>query len=82
MTRDEFDLWRVNPVTQWVFRGLRRASAQEETEWQRVSWANGVANQRVLDQLRDRANTLLELEENTFENWLEWNGEADEQERD
>lgn len=76
MTREEYDGWLADPVTRWVFRGLERAAAAEQAEWQRVSWSNGVANQRVLDQLRDRASTLLELVENDFETWTKWNGEA------
>lgn len=80
VTREEYDSWLADPITQWVFRGCRRAAAAEQAEWQRVSWSNGVANQRVLDQLRDRASALTELCENDFENWADWNGEKAEDE--
>lgn len=83
MTREEFDSWLADPVTRWVFAACRKAAAAEEAEWKRVSWDNGAANQRVLDQLRDRASALTELTDNDFEIWAAWNGEdVDEQERD
>ena len=76
VTREEFGGWLTDPVTRWVFQAVHNAAEAERDEWERVSWGNGVANQRVLDQLRDRASALMELVENDFENWAEWNGES------
>lgn len=85
MTRDEFDAWRVNPVTRWVFAAIENARQQEKAEWLRISWdgapPDGKTSPAALIELRTRYDALGELIENGFENWSEWNGEL-EPERD
>ena len=75
MMRDEFELWREHPVTQWVFAAIERAVEQERAEWMRQSWTNGVADQHTLTVLKTRADALGELIDNDFDTWAEWNGE-------
>lgn len=75
ISRDEFDLWRKDPVTRWVFAGVAAAQGQEKAEWERVSWGNGIADQQMLTVLKTRADALGELADNDFETWSLWNGE-------
>lgn len=79
MSRDEFELWRANPVTRWVFDAIRAAQVADRAEWLRVSWDNappdGRTSPTVLIELRTRHDALGELVDNDFETWSIWNGE-------
>lgn len=75
MSREEFDGWKKDPVTLWVFAALRRAAEQERAEWIRQSWDEGKADPAQLLELRTRAAALSEVTEHQFETWQEWNGE-------
>jgi len=79
VTRDDFDTWLADPVTRWVFDGIRNAQAQEKAEWIRLSWdaapPNGVVSPVALIELRTRHDALGDMIENTYENWSEWNGD-------
>lgn len=82
MNRDEFDAWRVHPVTRWVFAGIERARAQERAEWVRISWDNappdGKTSPTALIELRTRYDALGEVIENDFETWSNWNDQQPE----
>lgn len=80
MTRDEFDAWRVNPVTRWIFRGIENAQEAERAEWIRRTWDVPPRHGEqpllmALIELKTRADALGELIDNEFETWSEWNGE-------
>jgi hypothetical protein len=75
ITRDEFDLWRKDPVTRWIMAGIANAKAQEKAEWDRLSWGNGEADQGKLTVLKTRSDALGELSDNDYEIWSMWNGE-------
>lgn len=75
MNREEFEGWRKDPVTLWVFAALRKAAEQEKAEWVRQSWDEGKADQSQLSELRTRADALAEVCDHPFETWQEWNGE-------
>lgn len=77
MNREEFEGWLKDPVTRWVMQGVNKAAEQERAEWMRQSWDAGNADPAQLLELRTRANALLELIDNDFETWQQWNGEAD-----
>lgn len=79
MTRDDFDAWRKDEVTRWVFKGIAAAREQERAEWLRQSWESGNADQMQLIELKTRSDALGELVDNDFEIWALWNGEEIEQ---
>jgi hypothetical protein len=75
VTRDEFDLWKKDPVTKWVFAALERAEDANRAEWIRQSWDNGKADEAQLIELRSATEAMSEIRLNDFERWSEWNGE-------
>lgn len=77
MKREDFDAWRKDPVTKYIFAGIAKAMAAEKAEWMRQSWDGGTADQLQLTELRTRADALGELIDNTYEKWLNWNGDDD-----
>lgn len=58
-TREEFDAWRDEPVTQFVMNALSRNAAECREKWMQDSWEAGEADQRTLDGLRERSDALL-----------------------
>jgi hypothetical protein len=52
-SRDEFEIWRDNPITQWVLEGFRRAGDLQPADWLRSSWGDGEPDRNFL--IRKRA---------------------------
>lgn len=75
ITKDEFQLWREHPITEWVFAALKAASEAQKQAWIDSSWASGVADPRVLIELNTRADAYRALYETEYERWAELNGE-------
>lgn len=73
MRAESFEAWLTDPVTKWVFAGIKKAQAAELKEWIRLSWDEGNADQHNLTVLRTRAEALGELIDNDFETWSVWN---------
>jgi hypothetical protein len=67
VTEEDFIAWRDNPVTQWVMEAYRISAAMCEQEWTTASWQFGNANQRTLDELRNKAMTFASIYEATFD---------------
>ena len=38
-TRDDFEIWQVNPVTEYVMRALRLVAQEAKDDWQSSAWA-------------------------------------------
>lgn len=74
-TRDDFARWRDNHVTRFVLAAHRRLAEDNKTAWLRVSWENGVANQRALDEHKTLADAYLAISETTYEGYCEALGE-------
>lgn len=74
-TREDFARWRDDPVTRFVLAAHARMADGNKAEWERVSWGNGVANQRHLDELRTRADAYRAISETTYEGFCEALGE-------
>lgn len=75
MTRDDFDTWRKEPATQFIFAQCRKAAEREKAEWIRQTWDSGHIGQLnpiVLAELRARAAAFEDLIDNTYETWMEW----------
>lgn len=76
--RDEWDIWRDNPVTQFVMAALRRNADEHAEQWHEISWQGGNADQRQLDALRERADALRGIAEADYEAFCETLGLAPE----
>jgi hypothetical protein len=75
ISRDGFQAWLTDPVTQFVVAGLRRLQEQAQVEWLRESWNSGVADQGKLDRLRVRFETWGDLANITIEDAYGANGQ-------
>lgn len=69
--REEWDAWRDNPVTQFVMAALVRNAAECAEAWNQASWVGGAADQRQLDGLRERADTLRGIAEASYDAFCE-----------
>jgi uncharacterized phage-associated protein len=67
ITKEDFDAWRDNPVTEEVFRALRNVETRAKQTWLDKSWNAGVTDPVLLADLRARAETVTDLCELTFE---------------
>jgi hypothetical protein len=67
ITREEFEAWRENPVTQRVFGIVGAMSAQSKAAWMAASWEQGRADPLVLADLRATARVADDLVGLAFE---------------
>lgn len=75
ITAEEFDAWRDDPVTQWVFAACLKAAEAQRQAFMDASWDTGVANQQLLTELRTRADAYSALAETTHIGWCNANEE-------
>lgn len=76
--REDFSRWREDPITKTVLGALELAEKAQKQAWDNASWSGEVARapdlERLLIELRTRADAYASLREMTFEDvclWLE-----------
>lgn len=78
---EDFARWRDDPMTRRVFAALNAAEAQQKAQWEQASWGGGVARgdalERLLLELRVRADAYASLAELTFADVATWLGIED-----
>lgn len=57
-TPDDFDIWSIHPVTQYVMKAMATHAERQRDAWVGMSWQGGNADQDTLIELRTRADTL------------------------
>jgi hypothetical protein len=67
ITREEFEAWRQNAVTEAVFDTLRQNIDDARQQWLAGSWDTGTADQRLLDDLRGGASFARTVLDMTYE---------------
>ncbi len=72
--REEFAAWRDDPVTLFVFAALRNAAAEQKQAWDDVAWHGGEANEKLLTELRTRADAYESLDAGDYEDFCAWAG--------
>lgn len=78
VSAEEFARWRVDRVTQWVFKAFATVAEENKSEWVRASWEQGVANPLLLAELRTRSDSYRAIIDASYEAHCETNGdEAD-----
>lgn len=74
--RDDFARWREDPMTKTVFGALKLAEAEQRKQWLDASWDGAVVRapdlERLLIELRTRADAYRSLDEMTFEGMCLW----------
>lgn len=66
-SRDDFDRWLDDPVTDAVMRAHEAMAEANKAEWTRVSWDNGAASPSLLRELRVRADAYRAISEMSYE---------------
>jgi hypothetical protein len=74
-SREDFQRWLEDSVTDYVMRAHLAMSEKNRLQWQQVSWDNGIANQRALDELRTRADAYRAIAEMSYEDVCNANGD-------
>lgn len=67
ISRDDFNTWRANPVTEWVFAALEANAEKQKQHWLETSWLQGVCAPEVLFELRTRVDAFNLFKELGYE---------------
>jgi hypothetical protein len=59
--------WRADPTTRFLVAALIRNADECADQWHQLSWVGGNADQRTLDGLRERADTLRGIAEADYD---------------
>ncbi len=69
-SEEEFEAWRDDPVTRWIFAACRKAAEENERNWTMGAWATGQCDQLALTEYRARADAYLALQDTEYGGWL------------
>lgn len=67
ITTDDFSQWRDNPITQKVFKALRRKAEEAQRTWLAQSWDGGQVDDVLLADLRATAGICNDICDLTLE---------------
>lgn len=71
-SKEDFDAWRGNLVTEEVFRAFERLEAKAKSDWMGKSWGRGICDPVTLADLRARAEVVEDFRTMQFEDLEEW----------
>lgn len=71
ISREAFDSWLANPVTEAVFKTCIQNAEDNKEHWVNASWNGGKAEQSELLTLRAKAAGMLELSEFEYDDLLD-----------
>ena len=72
ITKEDFESWRDNPVTEEVFRAFDRLAEKAKQDWLAKSWVHGSCDPLYLADLRARAEVVEDFRKITIEDLEEW----------
>lgn len=78
ITKEDFDLWRDNIVTEEVFRAFDKLVQRAKDQWLAASWGAGIVDPVLLADLRARAEVVDDFRKIDFEDMEEWLGDEHE----
>lgn len=67
LTREDYDSWLADRVTQAVHEALARKAAQAGAAWHDASWVNGSTDPVLLADLRATATICNDIRKLTYE---------------
>lgn len=73
-SREDFEQWRDNPVTRWVFAALKTAADENKELWVMQSWEERKLDPLELSDLRVRADAYMAMAETEYQGWVDFNG--------
>lgn len=72
ITKEDFEAWRDNIVTEEVFRAFEHLADLAQQKWLAMSWGKGQCDPLVLADLRARAQVVEDFRTLRFEDIEEW----------
>jgi hypothetical protein len=75
ISRDDYNTWRANPVTEWAFGSLAIMAGMQREHWIETSWDQGGCLPELLLELRVRADAYKALEAASYEDFCKARGE-------
>ena len=82
ITKEDFDSWRDNIVTEEVFRAFDHLAEMAKEQWLAKSWVKGECDPIVLAYLRARAQVVEDFRTMKFEDIEEWLNDESKRNRD
>lgn len=76
ITKDDYQIWKSHPITEWVLKAMSEAAMLNKAEWISRSWEGGEVDKLILTELRTRADSYLALDETSYEKMCELNGDT------
>lgn len=67
VSKEDFELWRDNIVTEEVFRAFDRLGERAKLTWLSASWGKGNCDPVLLADLRARAEVVEDFRKMSFE---------------
>lgn len=67
ITEEEFEAWKVHPVTRFFMAAYRTTAALTEAEWKEASWNTGIADQEALNTLKAKHAAYTSVYMATFD---------------
>lgn len=74
-TSEEFQRWRDDTVTRWVFQALANTADDNKAAWSELSWEGGIADQSKLTEMKTRADAYRAIIDAPYEAHCESNGD-------
>lgn len=72
LEREDFELWRANPVTEIVLKVFAGLGELAKQKWLEESWDKGNADPVLLADLRARAEVIDDFHKLSFEDMEKW----------
>lgn len=63
VTAEELTAWRSEEVSLWVLEALEAMAAAQAEAWALASWERGLSDEKLLTELRTRADTFRSIAE-------------------
>jgi hypothetical protein len=73
-SRDEFEAWKADAVTQFVMAGVAAIADAQAGAWFEVAWNRGDLSDVTRERMRTRAESFMELANLTIEDAYGANG--------
>ena len=72
ISKEDFETWLGNPITEEVFRAFERLGVKAKNNWLAESWGKGNTDPVLLADLRARAQVIEDFRTITFADLEEW----------
>jgi uncharacterized phage-associated protein len=72
ITKEDFEAWQTNPVTEAVLSAVKRIGEGAKGEWLQASWNGGQLDPAILAALKAKETAYIDLSDISYEDIEEW----------